>query len=448
MSLLKTFQSLLTSGMIDKLSSLVGGNSSVIKTGLTSALPSLIKGIISKGSTTSGAGQLLDLIKNNKLSGNMMPNASTLDVGAKLNESIFGSGLKDINFPGLSGEKRSSLLNAATPLLMGSLGKIASDKNLDAAGLSSFLSDEGKNLGALSSSSKVSHNVKSTVTEETSGGGLGFIKWLLPLLLIGGLAWWFMNKDKSTVVEETKTTAVEKNATHDHGVNTHTHSDGTVHSGKSHGDASSSQSTTSTTTTTATTTSASTTAGGSVTSSTSKVAGYSVDGDGNLLKNGVVFLKKGEYSVKDGEYFDASGKSLGFIGKVGKAIGDAGKAVGGAVAGAADKTADFFKGTFGGMFKKKKAGSAVAAYTLSQITFDPTSHKITNFSKNEIQGLAAALKAYPDAKITVNAGGSDKGVSKKRAQVIHDMLVTLGVSDKQIDAKGSEGAESYSIMID
>jgi outer membrane protein OmpA-like peptidoglycan-associated protein/uncharacterized protein YegP (UPF0339 family) len=34
-------------------------------------------------------------------------------------------------------------------------------------------------------------------TEAAAGGGLGWLKWLLPLLLIGGGIWWWMNREKT-----------------------------------------------------------------------------------------------------------------------------------------------------------------------------------------------------------------------------------------------------------
>lgn len=466
MSLLNTFKNVLTSGMVDKLASLVGGNSSVIKTGLTTALPSIIRGIVSKGSTASGAGQLLDLIKNNKLTGDMTPDASLMEKGAKINESIFGSALKDINIPGVSGDSRSGLLNAVTPLLMGKIGKVVSDKNLDAAGLSSYLGEQGAGLGdkatgAVKSAAGNVRNMTSNTADAVGGAassGLGFLKWLLPLLLIGGLAFWLLNKGGGDGPDHKhKGDKMEHKADMKKGGATHTHSDGTVHKGDGHDHGHSTTSATTTTTTSGKVTSTTGTAvstgmakaEGAAMEMKDKMMGLSLDADGNLMKDGEMFMKKGEFTVKDGEYFDGSGKSLGVLAKVGKAMGDAGKAVGGAVSGAAGKTADFFKDTFGGMFKSKSAGTAVSAYTLSNITFDPSSHKITNFSKNEVQGLAAALKNYPDAKITVNAIGDDKGVAKKRAQVIHDMLVTLGVADKQINAKGATGrTESYQISVD
>lgn len=76
-------------------------------------------------------------------------------------------------------------------------------------------------------------------------------------------------------------------------------------------------------------------------------------------------------------------------------------------------------------------------YSLQKITFNNENHRITNFSKNEVEGLAAALKAHPDSKIQVQVHTKDGGdVSKKRAEVVHDMLVTLGVKDGQISYKG------------
>lgn len=293
------------------------------------------------------------------------------------------------------------------------------------------------------------------------------MRWLIPLFLLLAAAWFFLqHKNESAAAEmDTKEEAVQTTTNSTTTKATHTHADGTVHEGHAHGHDHSGHShegeAGSTTTTTTTTASE---AGGAV---AGNVTGMFVDDAGNLIKDGKLFLKKGEFTVKDGEFFDADGKSVGLLKKVGKAIGDAGKAVGGAVGDAgkavggavgdaANATADFFKGTFGGMFKKKAAGGTVAAYSLSKIKFDTESHKITSFSKNEVEGLAAALKAYPDSKIQVqvNTGdGKDEKengkLSKIRAEVVHDMLVTLGVSDKQISFKGmGTGTDQVSIMVE
>lgn len=446
MSLLNTVTSLMSNGLVDKVASMVGINSGIARTALSAIMPRILRGIASKGSTESGASSLLNMIKNHGLGANLDLNENMMQVGGKMNESIFGSSLSDVNIPGVSGDAKSKLVNLATPLAMGSVGKIVKEKNLDAKGLSSYLRDNVEEV-------KMTATESSPARAATNSGG-GFMKWLIPLVLLLGAGWFFMQGKedgaaaKKMAQPSTETTTMSKPATH-------THADGTVHEGHSHGSS----------TTTSDIAAAAQGAAGTVAGAAGDAMdkgkemmknALSLDADGNLMKDGKLYLKSGEFTVKDGEYFDKEGKSLGLLGKVSKAIGDAGKAVGnagkavgGAVGGAAEKTADFFKDTFGGMFKKKSSGETVAAYSLSKIAFDPNSHKITSMSKNEVQGLAAALKAYPDAKITVQATGGDKKLSKMKAQVIHDMLVTLGVSDKQISAKGmGDGAEKFEIVLD
>ena len=147
-------------------------------------------------------------------------------------------------------------------------------------------------------------------------------------------------------------------------------------------------------------------------------AGDLVDASGNLL------AKKGAFSFKDGNYLDAQGKEIGVLKKIGNAIG-----------GAATKSADAVKKVFTGLFKsKEKIGST---YLMSKIVFDEESHRIKDFSKGEVEGLAAALKEMPKAKIQVVVHGvAEQDVTEKRAEVVKAMLETLGVGKKQISVKG------------
>jgi len=470
-NLLSTVQSVMSGNVVGKLSSLLGSNSSVTQSALSTMLPSLMKGIISKGSSQTGASALLGMLKDHDLGAGTLNNLSSslgggdasssfMDKGAKLNEAIFGDDLKNVAVPkGLNAGSSSKLMNLATPILMGSLGKVVKSENLDAKGLQSYL-DSQKMKVVDHTATRSTASAATAATRETgaqvqkSGGGI--MRWLIPLFLLLGAGWFFtqylagndgMTEKTAETATAAKTTATTSTKA------THTHADGTVHEGHSHsGDAAGTVTDAAGKAGNAIKGAAGAVAGaaGDAANAASGAAGLTLDKAGNLMKDGKIFLKSGEFSVKDGEYFDKDGKSLGFLSKVGKAIGDAGKAVGGAVgdagkavggavAGAAGKTADAFKDVFGGMFKKKASGTAVAAYGLSDIVFDSESHKITSFSKNEVMGLASALKATPDAKIKVqvsSSDGADKGVTKKRAQVVHDMLVTLGVADKQISAEG------------
>lgn len=181
-----------------------------------------------------------------------------------------------------------------------------------------------------------------------------------------------------------------------------------------------------------------------------KMVSYSVNQAGDLVNtDGKVMYKAGDYTVsKEGYYLDKKGNRLGtMLKKVGDAVGKAANATGKAVGTAAEKTGAFFNKTFTKMFKKE-AGVA-SNYTLSNIEFNPESHRITNFSKAEVEGLAKALQANPNAKIQVlahtNDGKSDKEnktLSASRAKVVYDMLVTLGVNKKQISSKGMGSKEA------
>jgi len=148
------------------------------------------------------------------------------------------------------------------------------------------------------------------------------------------------------------------------------------------------------------------------------------------MGNGKILAAKGQYKEMDGYYVDNEGKKIGLLSKIGAAV-----------SGVATKTADGFKKVFSNLFKgKEKVGST---YLLTKIEFDDTSHKITDFSKGEVEGLASALKEMPDAKIKVQVYSNDgkddkenKEFTKMRANVVHDMLVTLGVKENQISFEG------------
>jgi len=469
-NLLNSVQGLLSDNLVGKMASIVGSNSSMTKTALAKLLPSIMQGISRKGSTAEGASSLLNMFKDHDLGAGTLNNLtsslggggatdSLMSKGSKLNDALFGNDLKNmIGTSGLDSGSASKLMNLATPIAMGALGKQVSSQNLDAAGLQSMLKSQSMKVADKVTTTKATQEVRRETAKPSGGGSM--MRWLIPLFFLLA-AGWFLTQyfaDKNAA-ETTEVTTTERTATTSStNTATHTHADGTVHKGATHGDA------TSTTTTAANAVDAAkngvTSAAGASASEVAAKAGISVDAAGNLVrKDGSIILKKGEFSIKDGEYFDADGKKLNLleklgkaVGDAGKAVGDAGKAVGGAVAGAAGKTADAFKDVFGGMFKKKKSGGAVAAYGLSDIVFDTESHKITSFSKNEVMGLANALKATPDAKIKVqvsSADGQDKKVTKLRAQVVHDMLVTLGVADKQISAEGlGAGDGKVSIVIE
>jgi outer membrane protein OmpA-like peptidoglycan-associated protein len=116
---------------------------------------------------------------------------------------------------GIKSSSVSSLMSMAAPVALGTLGKHATENNLDAGGLSSFLTSQKSSilsnapsflsgllgLGSLSGAvSSATANVRGTAAsavnyaEDAAKKG-GAIKWLLPLLLLAlaaAGAWYFM----------------------------------------------------------------------------------------------------------------------------------------------------------------------------------------------------------------------------------------------------------------
>ncbi len=471
-NLLNLVKDQFSDNLVSKAASLIGVGEGSAKSAITSMLPSLLGGIGSKASTLSGASSLLSMIKDNDLGEGTLNNLSStlsgdgaegfLSKGADMASGLFGNDhgsmlTKISSLTGIGKEGSGKLMGLATPVALGALGKIVKSENLDAAGLKDYLGNQTASFASGISGGSTRTQTTTTTTErsDSSGGGGGFLKWLLPLLLLLGALWWFMNRGKSTetaTTSKTEQTATDRTANTQRTAHTHTHADGTVHHGSHDHDHDHGGSTAKTTTTQAGN------AAGNVAATAANAAGgidmaavkkgqlrFKVDDTGNLVNGlGKIVAKKGEFEMKDGIYVGKDGSPLGnFLKKVGDAVGNAAEKTGDAIGNAATKTADAFKTTFGSMFAGEKKAAAGTKYSMNKIVFDKDSHKITNFSKNEVEGLAAALKANPNSKIQVqvhsNDAGSDKEnqkVSKLRAQVVHDMLVTLGVKDGQISAKG------------
>lgn len=482
-NLLEAVTDHLDDGLMGQLSSLSGLNSNQTGSALKSMLPTLIGGMINKGSSSQGAGALLDLITKGGHNGGLLDNLGSvlggnkskglMDTGNGLLSSIFGGNLSSIfnilgKVTGLTRGSSGSLMSLLAPIVINFIGKRVKDKALNATGLKDLLSgqkqyvqsgipqDARAMLGFGADQKRTAAASTANLNETPKSGGGGFMKLLLPLLLLLGGLWWFMNRDggettTTTTTESTATTANTGTASTSHSAGTHTHADGTVHTAdhkevKEAGDAMKNAAGNAAGAVKGAADDAMDAAKGAISLSVN-AAGDLVDGAGKVI------AKKGEFKIADdGSFLDMDGnkfsdllkKVKNAVGNAADATGDAAKKVGGAVAGAAGKTVDAMSGMFGKMFSKE--AGAESSYNLNDISWDE-GHKITNFSKEEIQGLAAALKGNKDAKIQVQVASGDKKTAGLRAKVIQDMLVTLGVAAKQISSKGMEGGDSASVVV-
>ncbi len=476
-NLLDLVKGQLNETVVGKMSQIVGAKHSETTSAIDTVLPALLGAVVNKGSDKSGAGSLLNMINTGKHDGGMFDNLAGLlgntgkadammGVGKSLVSSLLGnrqSSILDLvtNGTSLGRNSSSSLMNMLAPMVMGMIGKQVSKNGLDARGLMKMLGGQrsivekalpagfSSALGlaadghtkAASSSRSTSSTTRTPEREEKKKGGGGFIRILLPILILGALGY-FLSRSAC---------------------------------------------------------------GGDTTVDRSKYqTQYVVDATGNLVdKNGKVIKNAGEFREENGFFVDNEGakiqrgidvakekmnnaadKTKEAVGNatektkeaVGNATENAKEAIGGATANAkeaignaTDKTKDALSNTgdkianaadktktavtnaagitavaaqenFAKLFNTKAVGTA---YGLSNITFDTESHRITNMSKEEVEGLAAALKEYPDARIQVQVHTADGGnnienktISNLRAKVVKDMLVTLGVDAKQISSKG------------
>ena len=214
MGLLDGVKGMMTNAVVDKVSDVLGIENSMMKSAVKMFLPAIIGGVINKGSSTCGAGGLLDLFKNGGYGddnlgdimgvlGNEDKRSGWLDTGADLLGSIFGnsqSGVLDmlLSKTGLGKGVGGMLLKFLAPLVINKLAGVVKSKNLDAGGLSSYLNDQKSEvmglvpgLGSLlggNASAKL--NAASNTTSQTSsedGGGMGFLKWLLSTYWISSM---------------------------------------------------------------------------------------------------------------------------------------------------------------------------------------------------------------------------------------------------------------------
>ncbi len=390
-----------------KLSSLMGLNMDSTRSAVGAALPTIMKAIVSRGDTTENASALRNFIRTNNIASNVatdflnLDEASTheyLEIGNKASDFLFGAARESlvgniVKSSGLSAEKGSKLTQLLAPLALGHTSKLANRENYTDIQLSSYLKSQKDKLMSTSNSGSTETRKTEESSVQTIASSGGMFKWLIPLLGLLGLLWWFSQKACATA--ETSTDTTEEKTAVNKTAETKTQKTGTVDNTK--------------------------------TTSTPTNDGWALDANGNLIDgNGMLIKKSGQFTITDGYYLDLNGTKL----SAAAAIGSASSGVS-----STSNTTDGFKTVFTNMFtSKEKVGTT---YALSRIVFDTKSHKITDFSKAEVEGLANALKTIPGAKIQVQVHSNDGDDNTKlRAQVVKDMLVTLGVDKGQISSKG------------
>jgi outer membrane protein OmpA-like peptidoglycan-associated protein len=233
--------------LVSQASSELGESESGISKAIGGLLPAVLGGLANNSDNPG----VLDTITNASSSGilgNLLGGSSNNSIISTLLSSIFGDKLSGLvntiaSYAGISNNSSSSLLNLVTGATVGSIGKYATDNNLDKSGVSSLLSDQkgivstllpaGLSLATLNIGDwakgykfdndndtikttpseepkiEVTRSTTSTGTfpEKNNEGGGSIWKWLLPLLLLiaAGYFLWKQYEKKQTTTTTTMT---------------------------------------------------------------------------------------------------------------------------------------------------------------------------------------------------------------------------------------------------
>ncbi len=153
----------LTSGVLDKVASLLGEDKQAINSGLGASLPAVLGGMANKATDINGAQSLLTTLTSGNHDGSIFDSLSSLlgggsatqglmNSGSTLTNSLFGnkmSGIIDFlaSHAGIKSSSASSLMSLVAPLLMGSIGKQLGG-NASVATLMSLIGSQLPNIQA------------------------------------------------------------------------------------------------------------------------------------------------------------------------------------------------------------------------------------------------------------------------------------------------------------
>jgi OmpA-OmpF porin, OOP family len=400
--------------LISKASSFLGESEGGVAKAVSGIVPSILGGLLSKSSSGEGASSIFNMAKEAHGSGILGglgnffgdEGGGLLSKGADLLKGLFGDkahGLAEgvASMAGIKSSSASSLMSMAAPVALGALGKHASENNLDAGGLGSFLSSQKDSilgslpasLGSLlgmgglgqlgnkvanmadnaTSGAKETISTASAYAEDAAAKGGGAIKWLLPLLLLvlaAAAAWYLMRGCNSGKA------------------------------GGGHGDD---------------TIKVNTNAGGDTIKTTAAAVAGKLDSLGNFIydigKNITIDLPNGAGKLEVGEN---------------------------------STEAKLYKMLSSADWKVDTINKGTGWTTLDRVYFETGKSTLTAASEAQLKNIGMLMKAFPTATMKIggytdNTGAADvnKRISGERATIVMKKLVAMGI------AAGSLAAEGY-----
>jgi outer membrane protein OmpA-like peptidoglycan-associated protein len=207
-NLLNVSQNFFSPDVVQKFSNIIGQSTDKTKIALMSVIPTLMNGIVNKGSTPEGAASLVDMTKKQNFELSTTPDESKLSQGNEVMNSIFGSNLmptasKIGESTGLNTSSITKIFSLAAPVVMGVIGSKIKNEKLRSMGLMNFLGQQKTLLSGFTSGaagfSTAGENVGG-VQKQIKSQNISWTKIALAaLILLGLLFWWFGTHNKTTV---------------------------------------------------------------------------------------------------------------------------------------------------------------------------------------------------------------------------------------------------------
>lgn len=195
-SLFSVSQNFFSPDIVQKFSSEIQQPVEQTKAGLKSIIPTILMGIVNKGSTKEGAENLINLASKQNPDPTISADKINTSQGSEVVNGIFGSNTSTVveklgSSTGLNPSSITKMLGMAAPMIMGVLGSKIKNEKLNASGLMSFLEQQKSSLaglipGGLSSLSGFGSIQKQFTQQRSWGKIIGALALLVILAL-----WWF-----------------------------------------------------------------------------------------------------------------------------------------------------------------------------------------------------------------------------------------------------------------
>jgi outer membrane protein OmpA-like peptidoglycan-associated protein len=234
MNILKFLMEQFSPELISKLGSTIGENTENTQKALTSAVPSILGGLMNTASSSNGVSSIESIMKmaiSSEVGVNFMSMLESNEETSKVNSmgtnmltNLFGNKVEAVSnsiasSSGIQVSSASTLIGMITPYIMGKLGVQANSTSIGVNGLMSILSAQKESIlgmmpsrfagalglenlstlgdGIAGTTKNITSNINSNskVDATINAGNNSIMKWILPLLLLllaGTMLWYFL----------------------------------------------------------------------------------------------------------------------------------------------------------------------------------------------------------------------------------------------------------------